>query len=337
LRIMAKATLQVSSEAREAFQVAQNGGIRTLIFGIEGESINLIDQIPPQGNDEEDFNALSQHLEDSQARFVLFRTDDSTSNAAPWALIAFVPEIARVRDKMLYSASRDHLKRVLGQGFFQADYPANEKHDLQYGHFLASRSKREGAPLTESEILRKEEDAMEKDKSIRSNAMGIVLFQTSNQLNEALALFVSGQINWIEMFINMEDESVGLELATQVDLSQSVVDYVPESDPRFFIVRQINSIDGSNNNIFIYYCPEHVAVRKKMTYSTCKATILALTEQSGISFQKTLEIRDREDFAATFAEETTESVTDSPSVSVGHAKPTRPGKGRARLVKKAEF
>jgi hypothetical protein len=53
--------------------------------------------------------------------------DDSvpSSGAYSWVLIAWVPDNARVRDKMLYSSSRDDLKRALGLGYFRGEFYAN--------------------------------------------------------------------------------------------------------------------------------------------------------------------------------------------------------------------
>ncbi|CAM9837470.1 unnamed protein product, partial [Phaeothamnion confervicola] len=48
----------------------------------------------------------------------LFRLgQDGTSSAArKWLLVAYVPDDAPVRQKMLYSSSRQDLKAALGQG-----------------------------------------------------------------------------------------------------------------------------------------------------------------------------------------------------------------------------
>jgi hypothetical protein len=58
----------------------------------------------------EDFNVtMREHLLPDQALLVAFRADDEVSAAvsSPWILLSWVPDGCRVRDKMLYSSSRE--------------------------------------------------------------------------------------------------------------------------------------------------------------------------------------------------------------------------------------
>ena len=45
----------------------------------------------------------------------------------------------KVRDKMLYSSSKQDLRQGLGLGFFEGDYYANVKDDLRFDSLVASR------------------------------------------------------------------------------------------------------------------------------------------------------------------------------------------------------
>lgn len=115
----------------------------------------------------------------------MFRFDDvPNAGAYRWVLLAWVPDTAKVRDKMLYSSSRDDLKRSLGLGYFVTEYYANSKvqlscnqrdacsishlcvsmcsnqhqGDLSFAAVIESLNKdREDAPLTEAERLKREE------------------------------------------------------------------------------------------------------------------------------------------------------------------------------------
>jgi hypothetical protein len=128
-------------------------------------------------------------FQDNDASLVVFRFDDMpTAGTYRWVLLAWVPDTAKVRDKMLYSSSRDDLKRALGLGYFVTEYYANSKvqlgrhpqvqarhahnisltrvlmrsnqhqGDLSFAAVLESVNKdREDAPLTEAERLKREE------------------------------------------------------------------------------------------------------------------------------------------------------------------------------------
>ena len=63
---------------------------------------------------------------------------------------------------MLYSSSRDSLKKTLGMGYFPTDYYANEKSDMTWQVYSKGLDK-SAAPLSATEVLKKEEAAMEKD------------------------------------------------------------------------------------------------------------------------------------------------------------------------------
>ena len=89
-------------------------------------------------------------------------------------------------------------------------------------------------------------------------------------------------------------------------------------------------------------------MRLKMTMSSAKATVLARVAECGVKVDKNIEVRDQEDFAAAVEEEVRLHSRQAAGVSAGagagvaavegnvlqfSAKPTRPGKGRAKVSK----
>lgn len=79
-----------------------------------------------------------------------------------WMLVSWVPNDCKVRDKMLYSSSREDLKRTIGLGFFEADYSANVKEDLiwaQYQSYISKDGARDDL-LSSSEKMVMEEKVM---------------------------------------------------------------------------------------------------------------------------------------------------------------------------------
>ena len=114
------------------------------------------------GTAEEDFNnillKLLMHKENEACILLFCLADDVTSVSSRWLLFSWVPDTCKVRDKMLYSSSREGLKRGLGIGHFAAEYSANSLSDVTWAELTRyiTKDKLDG-PLTERERLILEE------------------------------------------------------------------------------------------------------------------------------------------------------------------------------------
>ena len=116
---MARANLTVSLEITESFHGAQESSsmLRALMVSIMDESLVLGGSMEKSGAEADDFLALKDHLKENAASLVLF-CRDSTEGVAKksWVLVSWIHDNCNVRDKMLYSSSREDLKRTLGVG-----------------------------------------------------------------------------------------------------------------------------------------------------------------------------------------------------------------------------
>ena len=179
---MARAFLEVTDELREAFLSAQDDtSIRALKvivdvsisclacsnilciylkISIVEESITLNSTIVTGGSPREDFEgSLLSSLEDNVSMLVAFCADERVAGQpCKWILIAWVPDNSKVRDKMLYSSSREDLRKALGLGYFAGEYYANSKEDMTWAQFTdyISKDKSDG-PLSMKEQLILEE------------------------------------------------------------------------------------------------------------------------------------------------------------------------------------
>ena len=163
---MARANLNISADIDEAFVKAQESRtVRILTVKIQAEELVLAGSIEKlSSNAHEDFDSiLIESLADDQAAFVLFCLDDDPSSVAAdsalsWCMITWIPDSCKVRDKMLYSSSREDLKRHMGIGYFKTEYAANYKTDISWQQYKQSLSKDVNSDmLTESERLVQEE------------------------------------------------------------------------------------------------------------------------------------------------------------------------------------
>jgi twinfilin-like protein len=123
---MAKAQLLMSAELERAFADAQGGKVRFVKVAIDGEAF-VVSAVGAASSDvRRDAQTLvAEYLPGDQAAFVLFCLDVNVP-ALRWILLAFVPEGVNVRDKMLYSSSRESLKKQLGMNYFVGEFHATE-------------------------------------------------------------------------------------------------------------------------------------------------------------------------------------------------------------------
>jgi twinfilin-like protein len=157
---MARANLNIDSNInQEFFQAQDSRTVRIFKIKIQGESIALDSALNRVGSAAEDFDDLLQStLSLTEACFIFFcQTDDLTDNLS-WLMLTWIPDGCRVRDKMLYSSSREDLKKNVGLGFFKNEYAANEIIDINwasYQNYLKKESN--SVVLTEDERLWQEE------------------------------------------------------------------------------------------------------------------------------------------------------------------------------------
>ncbi|RYH02966.1 hypothetical protein EON65_47440 [archaeon] len=140
---MARANLLVDEQVTERFLAAQDSrSVRLMLLKIVEESIVFHDEVAKEADAAEDFNTiLARTFVANEAVFGLFNLVDDPIAAQSWCLVVWIPEECRVRDKMLYSSSREDLRKKLGLGYFKSDYPANQYEDLTWDQYQSTLDK----------------------------------------------------------------------------------------------------------------------------------------------------------------------------------------------------
>ncbi|CAI5708789.1 unnamed protein product [Peronospora destructor] len=346
---MARANLLLSAELERAFAAAQNGKLRYVKISINNESFVLSASGPATSEPHDDVAQLvASSLDAEQAAFVLL-CPDTTVSALRWVLLAFVPESVSVRDRMLYSSSRDSLKKQLGLNYFSGEFHATELSDVTWESFLEARKKQAAdAPLSESERLFKEAAMLERDTNVKSSAMGVVPFQITQNVRDKLRLLKENKFDWITMKLSEDSESVeavkSLENVELIDVS-SILDH---HTPSFAAYRYRGplALDAKSALIFMYVCPEDSPVRLKMVYSTCKATVLSVAKEEplNITFDHTIEINTPTSAVDDIRSELVPLKTEEELKPREFARPAAPGgrergrgRGRALLLVPTEW
>ncbi|KAA1121113.1 Twinfilin-1 [Puccinia graminis f. sp. tritici] len=129
--------------------VSNKGSLRLILVQIENESLvpSLVRPPTESKTEVEDFELLGDILQDDKPAYVLFRLGDNAEK--DWLFISYVPDQAKVRDKMLYASTRATISRQLGDSNFKDSMFATTKDDLTPKGYLAHlASQKAQAPMT---------------------------------------------------------------------------------------------------------------------------------------------------------------------------------------------
>jgi len=148
-----------------------------------------------------------------------------------------------------------------------------------------------------------------------------------------------GHLTLIHLSVDPEKETIDFEKSGSYSVDD-LQNLIPSDSPSFVVFRWKHNFDGSaqDAHIFIYCCPSSARVKLKMLYSTVNKAAISAIEQTGISITKKIEVESPAELGEDrLMEELHPETPDRPSP--GHpggakfAKPSRPGRGRARMTK----
>jgi twinfilin-like protein len=296
---MARANLEITIELREAFSAAQRGlEVRAVQVLIADERLVPGESFLRSGSAEDDFNTLlPSTVQEDSACLILFCLSDEVNErgSLEWILIAWVPDNCPVRDKMLYTSSREDVKKGLGLAFFVSDYYANDRTDFSFELYQNHTNRHENQFLTEKEVFMKTElhnevdmtNAMIIGNTMKASGMNMVPFQLDAELQTLIPTFQTGSIQFVECMVNEETETIESLSSTSLSEPLPIGHLISNEEGRFILYAHT----PTNKTFFIYSCPENTPVRSKMILSTAKSTFLALCETNfGLSFDFSIEI-----------------------------------------------
>lgn len=315
----------------EKFHKAQTPeGPRTIRVNIKAETLVFHSQKEATGDTIADFGAIASEVNDKDPAFYLFNKAAGTTNSKAWGLIAYVPEMSMVRQRMLYASSRDDLKTKLGSSFFFGEFYCNSKEDLTYAKFSYAL---EGSTIEQLESVMTEKEKLLKEEGATANAaaggagMTVIPFKFKPELDEAMAAFSAGDINAVEIAVNGKTEKCHLgKLPGDATLAQLETSFPKQ--PRFFCL-------NFGRKVFVFFCPDEAKVRTKMLMATCKSAVIAQAfDKHKIEFDKTVEVREFKEIPSNF--EAAKGPSDAAAANTVN-KAKRKTRGKRRLAAKKKF
>ncbi|KAI9270623.1 hypothetical protein BDA99DRAFT_596203 [Phascolomyces articulosus] len=251
-----------------------------------------------------DYSKVLEYLDESTPSYILIRLDDKANTGKyNWLFVSYVPDNAKVRDKMIYASTRASLTKELGDNHFTDSIYGTSKDDVSYdGYKKHVAHKKADAPLTQrerelEEIKRAEANTASDYQGAsarRTYAPGIAFPFTDKALDALRELQKpkdERKTNFVSLYL--EKETIELDTASDVPIN-AVHSKIPENAPRFTFYTL--TCDNDNVVLFIYTCPSTSKIRERMLYSSSKANVIANAE-SELSLQvtKKLETSDPSD------------------------------------------
>lgn len=310
----------------------------TSIFGllvtIEGEQLVPRTTLPSAGSDfSANLTSLTSHLQPNEALYILLRR---RSTPPGLLAISYVPDSAKVRQKMLFASTRLTLVRELGSEHFAESIFTTTPEELTAAGFAKHEKHSElAAPLTEEERTLGEVKRAEAEEGRGTGVREIHLSKTMNMpvaadAVEALSeLGRGGGSGIVTLKINPGTEIVELLPNSSTPSSvDELVRSIDDKEPRFTFWRYTHTHAGEEQSpvLFFYTCPAAAgkSIKFRMMYPLMKrAVITAAENECGVKVEKKFEVEEP-------SEITEKGVHDDlhPQAEVRQAfrRPKRPGR-----------
>ncbi|RPA78899.1 actin depolymerizing protein [Ascobolus immersus RN42] len=296
--------ITASQELLDTFKAfTEDTSKRGFLVTVEKESLVPKESFPASSSFDDDLKGLESLLTTDVAVYIILRKDPPP---APLISIAYVPDAANVRQKMLIASTRNTLIKQLGGEKFGDSIFTTEKHELTAEGFKKheAHTKLEN-PLTEEErVLKEVRDAEYQAQAGTTNRKAHVSsgvgFPISADAVDALNQLKEGEVSLVQLFIDVEQETIHLASASSTDVS-GLADAISKEEPRYSVFRYTHEHNGSEESpaVFLYTCPTASKVKVRMIYATSRGHVAQTIEKEfGVKLAKTLEADDASEIDA---------------------------------------
>ncbi|KAJ7047287.1 hypothetical protein C8F04DRAFT_1449 [Mycena alexandri] len=269
----------VSAELSAAFGRAVENPKQTRFIKVSIQNESLVHDlsVPARGSLQEDLVQLQDSdeiIQENMPAYLLTKLDDPP---AEWLIIYFVPDTAKVRDKMLYASSRASLLKSLGSTLFSDSIFATSKADLtpeayaaHRRHILApkplSASEQEMADVRAAERQAGGLSAYQGSRARTTHIGQTIGMPWSPDLEEAVkGLAESDDSALVVATIDLPSETLVLH-STSPTVAADVGGCLPPDGAcyAFFAWKHASQRDI----VFIYSCPSSCPVKHRMVYAS---------------------------------------------------------------------
>nr|XP_039273514.1 twinfilin-2-A-like [Styela clava] len=293
--------IKASDKLKDVFRECTiSGDIRLVKMGIKNEKLECFDKVKMKSScswrDQYD-EAVTPLLEEDQPCYMLYRLDTKDQ----WLFIAYTPDTAPVREKMLYAGTRATAKMEFGGGFILNELIGTNKDEvILSGYDEHVHAARQPPPLTDAEeeqkLIKAVENSTEINVGTRHQTTQGLSFPLTQDLVNGLEKFNQRELNYLQLRINLEKELIYLSSSGNFTICE-LQNEAPVDDAYYHIYRFDHKFDGNDMSsiVFIYTMPGYKSpIKARMLYSSCKGTLIdELASTYNINFDKRLELQDQ--------------------------------------------
>ncbi|KAM0561970.1 hypothetical protein ACHAPJ_002411 [Fusarium lateritium] len=306
-----------------------------LLATIESEALVPVATIPSKSASfSENLAGLQSHLKPDAALYIILRRYDT---APRFLAITYVPDSAKVRQKMLFASTRLTFVRELGTEHFRETVFATTPEELSEKGFQKHDAHNKlDAPLTEEERTLSEVKRAEQEAGSGTGVKEIHLSKNFSMpiSEEAVAALkeVGEDGGRVVTMLKINPETEVVELVPEAPTPSNIGELtqaISPSEPRFTFYRFTHTHNGAESSpiLFFYTCPStagNKSIKFRMMYPLMKRSVLEVAErEAGLKLEKKFEVEEP-------SEITEQSVLDDlhPKVAArqGFSRPKRPGR-----------
>jgi len=276
--------IPVSQGLSDAFGAALTAGeTRFVKVQIKNDELVSTTTCPLGDNYEDDLDKIANYLDAAEPCFIIFRLDEKNAHGYLWVLMCYVPDKAKVREKMTYASTRSNLRKQLGSTYFSAEIFGTVVGDFNrqgYKQFVAMQKSDNPLTWTERQANQEKEQGVYVGGSSTAYIHG-VSFPVQAEATQALKGLLASQHNYVQLAIDAENEKIILDHASDVSIDD-LGEKVPSNDqPRFHFFRYDHNHEGEDlqSIVMVFSCPDgsgntkSAPVKLRMLYSSSKANI----------------------------------------------------------------
>ncbi|CAN3361075.1 twinfilin-1 [Diutina catenulata] len=302
-----------------------------LIVKIDQDALQLVPDNAFSGSAgslEQSFADVHNYLEQTypEPKYVILPTETS----GEYAFVAFVPDDAPMRQKMLYASTKNTLLQSLGSGKFPKNksFAWTELDEFTYDFYQRSvADSKSTGPLTEDEqvlgAMNKMGDLQVGKRQLASmGTQDKLLYPFESDLERAFESVKSpGQV--VVFDIDLEGEKVRLTSEHSGVKASGIVSTLESatqsSSPHYALFQY-----APEGTAFIYTCPSGSKVKERMLYASFKSGLINHLKQYGITVTKNAEVGDLDELETSQFEEQKDTAQEDNKAGLKFSKPRGP-------------
>ncbi|XP_057658411.1 twinfilin isoform X2 [Diorhabda carinulata] len=199
--------IKANEELLTFFAKCRDGTIRLIKVIIHNEQLCLDNHKKTQNTWDKDFDPFIQPLiEENQPCYILYRLDSKDSLGYEWLFISWSPDIAPIRQKMLYASTKATLKQEFGTSHIKEEIHGTIAADITLnGYIKYKKSAAAPAPLSmrEEELQELKRTEVNTDISVdtKQQTLGGVVFPITEPAKQAILDMVRGLYDYLQFRI----------------------------------------------------------------------------------------------------------------------------------------